>query len=418
MQECAAICCPNLLPPKRAATCELQAAATVRFSHARLRLMSTDTPASLPHVPARLPALPTELLFLVLGFVPRRQWAGVGTVCRGWQRATCDPRAWARVCVQDLVSGAPSLCPHACAPRELQATQEAHQRACCAALRWAVRRASAAALTELSLAGCRGLCDEDAASMLVPIIGPALRVLVLADCRALTDEGVARLLRRAPGLRVLDLRDAIRLTDATLACAARCCPQLRQLDVCGMHFVTDAGVRSVAGARLPLEAVSLWGCHRVTTEGVAWLVEQCPHLASLNLRYCHNLTDSAVEAAARSCPQLRALNLRYVYKLSDAAVLALCHLQALEELNISQCANVTDAALLDLADRFRDSLRVLQLRDCSRLSVPCLAEAVAGLRRLRLLDVRGCGVACVDELLQRVPAARRPEVITRLAIVL
>ncbi|KAI9361587.1 hypothetical protein DFJ73DRAFT_793196 [Zopfochytrium polystomum] len=79
------------------------------------------------------------------------------------------------------------------------------------------------------------------------------------------------------------------------------------------------------------------------------------NVEELCLRSCWQLTDKALDAIASNCVVLRSLNLSSVWDISDAGVANLCNglVNGLEEIDLSNCRKLTDAAMLSLLNSSR-----------------------------------------------------------------
>lgn len=153
----------------------------------------------------------------------------------------------------------------------------------------------------------------------------------------------------------LRLDGCVAITDTTVA-HLTALPAIRALSLRGCDALTDAGVTSLASGHdlLPEEPeeVRTGGRSRGLFAALAVAMggaRRPLHLESLQLDGCHQLTDAAVLALAEGCRGLQTLGLGGVAALSDRAVCALARNATLTALTLDGCSLLTDTAIAALA---------------------------------------------------------------------
>jgi hypothetical protein len=113
----------------------------------------------------------------------------------------------------------------------------------------------------------------------------------------------------------------------------------------------------------------------LTDPGLLLLSRTCRGLSELRLQGHGAVTDAGAAAALRCLAYLRVLDLRGCKGVGDAtAQAAVRHCPSLEELRLFGCAALTDAGLRPLAGLKR--LRLLDLYGCRALSVQAVVDTV------------------------------------------
>ena len=93
-------------------------------------------------------------------------------------------------------------------------------------------------------------------------------------------------------------------------------------------------------------------------------------LRNLDISNCSNLTDVAVMAVSEHCPKLTSLDVSMCKKLTDAAVVAVSeHCPGLTSLNVCGCKNLTDAAVVAVSKKC-PNLTSLNVEYCPNLTLP------------------------------------------------
>ena len=178
---------------------------------------------------------------------------------------------------------------------------------------------------------------------------------------------------------------------------ARACPQLLRLDL-GSNDISDGALQIVSQACPLLERLVLeeGGIGDVAIQAVA---QRCARLEELNVNECANLTDAAFLAVAQGCPRLRSLIIWSSWpwsdrpprpKVTDTAICALAqqcpHIEILELCGLE---SLTDAAIQAVAIGC-PSLKELDASLCCQLTDAAVQSLVHHSSSLSNLKLRGC----------------------------
>jgi len=245
--------------------------------------------------------------------------------------------------------------------------------------------------------------------------GSHIEELDLGLCGYTSDAAMCAALAKCSRALHISLADS-NAGDHTLAVLGRDCEALQSVDAMGCIAITNEGIKELATGSPQLTSINLSDCHLVSDSGLAYLGECCPELLTISLRHCGQISDDGLGWLAEDCPKLEVLNLMGCADISDVGCLALArHCPALQSVNLSGC-NISDAAVVQLADQCRDlmavdvsrcsqitdvSLRALGknstlleslfLQSCSQVTDQGLIALGAGCKGLALLSVEGCG---------------------------
>ena len=234
-------------------------------------------------------------------------------------------------------------------------------------------------LVELSLNDIWYLTDEALRAIARHL--PDLHRLDLSGCREISDAGVIELAQKCTTLKYLDL-SGTSITDAAITAIVTNCEELEGLVV--GYDVTDAAFRVV---RLPkLTHLDLENS-KISDAGVIELSRQCTTLKSLTVSFTR-ITDAAASAVARNCPHLEELKMEELLpEFSDAGMIELAQkCTALKLLNLNG-NRITDVAITAIANNCGD-LEELRMSRCYNITDAALR--VLRLPKLTTLDLESC----------------------------
>eukprot|EP00808_Paulinella_micropora_P024277 g51965.t1 len=210
----------------------------------------------------------------------------------------------------------------------------------------------------------------------------SLEFLCLENCKKVTDKsmlaiGFSGVLRNVRNLQL----NKCSITDMTLSVLPSC-PLLEQLDLRETKITDEGLVHLESLSRLHILKMA-W-CQEVTSEGL-YNLSELP-LQSLNLGMIPGVTDKAMDAL-KKCP-LQRLNLGGC-DVSDAGVkqLARHFQQTLSVLSLAGCKRLTDAAAASLVALPLESLHMYL---CERLTDQSM-RSFAALPSLQILVLSRCG---------------------------
>lgn len=129
-------------------------------------------------------------------------------------------------------------------------------------------------------------------------------------------------------------------------------------------------------------------CCNITDKGLEALLETLQAIAQLELSGCNEITDAGLWAGLS--PRIVSLNLSDCINVADESVAAVSQLlPSLYEFNL-QAYHVTDAALAFFGPQQSASLSVLRLKSCWELTNHGLLNLVHVLPNLTVLSLSGC----------------------------
>lgn len=171
------------------------------------------------------------------------------------------------------------------------------------------------------------------------------------------------------------------------------CPKLRRLNLSYCKHITDRSMAHLAAhASSRLEYLCLTRCTSITDAGFqSWSPYRFNSLTHLYLADCTYLSDNSIIALVNAAKNLTHLDLSFCCALSDTAteVVAL-GLPLLRELRLAFCGSaVSDASLGGIALHLNE-LRGLSVRGCVRVTGVGVENVLEGCGRLEWLDVSQC----------------------------
>ncbi|VDN95802.1 unnamed protein product [Brugia pahangi] len=161
----------------------------------------------------------------------------------------------------------------------------------------------------------------------------------------------------------------MQLTEIVFAEMRNFCCELRTVNLLGC-FITDDTVADIASSCSQLEYLCLSSCTQYNTMQLTEIVfaemrNFCCELRTVNLLGCF-ITDDTVADIASSCSQLEYLCLSSCTQVTDRALISLangCH----RDLELSGCSLLTDHGFGILAKNCHE-LERMDLEDCSLLT--------------------------------------------------
>ncbi|KAI8909077.1 hypothetical protein EDD86DRAFT_226770 [Gorgonomyces haynaldii] len=181
---------------------------------------------------------------------------------------------------------------------------------------------------------------------------------IISKRRLLTQKNVNLFL--GPMETDLELYDCTLLNPEGLSMIAHLCPNLKnlRLEMCGR--MTDK-VLQVYSNLDSLEILDLKGPFLCSAEGWSGLFSSLSNLKSLTLHFSAKLNDESIQDLVKHCPELEHLELHLTTRVSDDGIKALCDLQCLKSLVLSDIGSVQMETILALLDKIGSRLERLGL---------------------------------------------------------
>lgn len=248
--------------------------------------------------------------------------------------------------------------------------------------------------------------------------------VTLGGSSRLTAQTLAKVLGQMPNMIALDLNRVMLCDDRVLRTVAETAPGLQGLNLNGCAMVGDESMKLVAERCRLMRRVSKRCCILMTTELISSL--------QLKVNGCLRLSDESLVAVARSCPLLLEVDCAELPLLTSATIYAfLLNSTEIRELKAAQNTFIDSDAFPNLPDLFHmteaesqsmaiharvyattadfeplspgplrmlrpsaprlDSLKVVDLTNCSNFGDRGLKNLVESAPRLRLLTLAKCG---------------------------
>mmetsp|Transcript_44073 Transcript_44073/g.60190 ORF Transcript_44073/g.60190 Transcript_44073/m.60190 type:complete len:404 (-) Transcript_44073:581-1792(-) len=250
------------------------------------------------------------------------------------------------------------------------------------------------------------ISPSDFTLYVAPLIN--LRVLDLSACVQLDRSSFALVASSFPKLEVLYLKQLPNLDDASIAEISRTHPRITLLDLSMSPMLTGKAIRAVGQHLNSLRMLNISDVGSLDAEDLGPLFKRNEFLHTLSLRKCHMLRAILPRSSSDSLPSLanmECLNLSDCHELTDAALRPLCFATRLRNLNLSYCHRITDVTIQFLGS-FCRSLEHLDVSYARRLTDKSLGDIARGLTSLRSLALNHCGhlsttavIALVEKLL-------------------
>ncbi|KAL5111590.1 F-box/LRR-repeat protein 2 [Taenia crassiceps] len=219
----------------------------------------------------------------------------------------------------------------------------------------------------------------------------ALKTLLLNGAQHISNSAIEHLVRHHKHtLERLELFGCFHLNSKIFTTLGEC-HGLRALAFGFLHHLSSNGLLELV-SKLPLLAsLDLRGTQKLVTDTIlSRLAKECPLLEEVVLANMSSLTrEEGVITMLHQLPRLRVLDLCGLAVVGDNSLRALatsCPL--LEELDIS-CTSVTEVGLLCLANAPANSLKLLRIGFCPRITANAIEKLVGSCPKLTHLSLYG-----------------------------
>lgn len=210
-------------------------------------------------------------------------------------------------------------------------------------------------------------------------------------CTKVQDRLVASIASSCHHIRMLSLSNCCNLSDTGLhSLALHPMPHLQSLHLCKLRVLTDVTLGAILFANPLITDLDLSDCTQITDIGVQAIARALNGLSILHLKDCHQVTNEGVGAVlARFHNTLRLLSLWACHRLTQGLFTHAATLPHLRSLNIWGCFNMNDCLVGDIAS-IAPALQELNCRYMMRMTDSSWIHSVSALRLLRHLNIRQC----------------------------
>lgn len=165
-----------------------------------------------------------------------------------------------------------------------------------------------------------------------------------------------------------------------------------QLKLNGVQNVKENSIISFAEKCPSIVEIDLHNCNLVTSKSVTTLLTTLRNLRELRLAHCTEINDHAFMSLPpqMTFDSLRILDLTACERVSDESVETLVHAAPrLRNLVLNKCRFITDRAVMAIC-RLGKNLHYLHLGHCSNISDSAVISLVKSCNRIRYIDLACC----------------------------
>ncbi|XP_037582689.2 F-box/LRR-repeat protein fbxl-1 [Dermacentor silvarum] len=199
------------------------------------------------------------------------------------------------------------------------------------------------AMRALNISSCR---INDAVARCLAEQMPTLVSLDVSHTTLLTDDAVRAIWTHLRLLRVLRMERCLKLTDAALyrsgnlkTCeptSMACLSGLKKLSLSGCYLVSDAGVLAAVIFK-ELTSLDVGHCNLLSSASLKHIALHCPSLSKLVLSFCVQLDDGALTSVLRPSTRLRHLNIEGCRNMTDTALIYVAQCLSVKYVNVKSC---------------------------------------------------------------------------------
>ncbi|XP_033751799.1 F-box/LRR-repeat protein 2-like [Pecten maximus] len=258
-------------------------------------------------------------------------------------------------------------------------------------------------LTDVDLGFC-STCSADILECFI-LNCENLERINIEGCHLVADE-CCKVLAKAQHLRYLNFSHCI-ITDAGVSHLARNLLQIVSLNIDGIGWISDKSIMTlVEHQHKHLRWLDIDGAE--LTDRSMEAIASCSGLERLNVSFCELLTDITLQKI-KKMERLTCLSLRKGTELTNAGMIDLFSSDALvnlTSLDLSDCGNLMDSAVLQILKCCGKNLKQLHLRWCCSLleeSVTAIVDTCSLLETLELVGLHKILGKCFDRIPKCMP---------------
>lgn len=194
--------------------------------------------------------------------------------------------------------------------------------------------------------------------------------LTITLCQGATDVGLEAVGKGCPNLKYMCIRKCCFVSDGGLVAFAKEAGSLESLILEECNRITQVGILNAVSNCRKLKSLSLVKCMGIKDLALQTsMLSPCESLRSLSIRSCPGFGSSSLAMVGKLCPKLHQLDLSGLCGITDAGLLPLLeNCEGLVKVNLSDCLNLTDQVVLSLAMRHGETLELLNLDGCRKVT--------------------------------------------------
>ncbi|XP_042059951.1 EIN3-binding F-box protein 1-like [Salvia splendens] len=220
--------------------------------------------------------------------------------------------------------------------------------------------------------------------------------LSVTACQGASDLGLGAVGEGCPNLKLFAVRKCLRISDNGVVSFAKVAGSLESLQIEECHMITQRGFFGIlANCGEKLKALALANCLGIRDMNFGFLLApHCDSLRSLTIRNCPGFDDSGLCLLAKICPKLTHVDLSGLESITDAGIVPLVQSSkaGLVKVNLSKCINLSDNAVSAISKLHGETIELLNLDGCRRVTDTSLIEIARNCLSLSELDVSQSGI--------------------------
>ncbi|XP_054278730.1 F-box/LRR-repeat protein 14-like isoform X1 [Macrosteles quadrilineatus] len=155
--------------------------------------------------------------------------------------------------------------------------------------------------------------------------------------------------------------------------------------------------------QLELDELYVTSCEQLTNAAIHAVSQHQKHITVLDVSYCSRITDQSLLYICNDMAKLKKLAVRNCRAITDIGITQLKKLKHLEELDISQCEQVTNEGIKEgLCSEINLKVRKLYMEGLNTVTSPVIILMAKNLPELTHLNLSYCFNAVTDDSVQAI----------------
>lgn len=249
--------------------------------------------------------------------------------------------------------------------------------------------ASWSILIELNIDGCRVMLE---AFKVISTACTNLKTLSCSRCPGLDDYMlicIADLVQGHRRLATIDIsKNSDFSDDGALILMVQGANVIANLNISNCRRVTSLPIAGLRKKTATLKTLDLSGLS-LGQSAFEWLPEGCINLENLNVSRCGNIDNAALFLIGRRCRHLKSLNLARCIKVSDDGIVRFFDIFEgnLVKLDLSGCVQCSDPTANTLSTKQSSTLEDIRLNGLSQIRAECLTTLLTACGQLKHFEI-------------------------------